>query len=471
MPASSGTAGTRCTRASWRPSSTAPAGDAPGSARCPRASRRARGALGLGAPLLPRGGRPRVHAVRASRGGGVFPAGPGRARAPALDQGANGAGDRPPPGAPPCPEPARGVPADVRGARRGRAPGRKPRRRATTRRHRVVSVQCVHAARRLREGRRARRARGAHRQEPRGPRARGRRHRHARPRPLGRRAVPARRRSGEANDSARGPGVSVALRDRDTPGGVRSLGRRLGPGRSGRLRRGAAPRRRGPGHRHAPRPSAQHHLRLDRRRQGRSPARRGRGRASRSWSARLRCAAPPICPRCSSSSRGHSPRRTRPPDGPRRPSRCSRRPWPRPSRCDTASVTSSGRAAWPRPIWPPGASRTRSPWPSFTWRSRGRCTCAAPRRGLCACSPTWRSTAKSRMPRPRCRHSPPRSSSRKSSGCARWLARCRLTQAALDLAGGSPGDARRAATMALAQFRTLDMPRFAAQAEAMLRRS
>jgi hypothetical protein len=50
-------------------------------------------------------------------------------------------------------------------------------------------------------------------------------------------------------------------------------------------------------------------------------------------------------------------------------------------------------------------------------------------------------------------------------------ARCRLTQAALDLAGGSPGDARRAATMALAQFRVLDMPRLAAQAEAMLRRS
>jgi tetratricopeptide (TPR) repeat protein len=50
-------------------------------------------------------------------------------------------------------------------------------------------------------------------------------------------------------------------------------------------------------------------------------------------------------------------------------------------------------------------------------------------------------------------------------------ARCRLTQAALDLAGGSPGDARRAATVALAQFRALDMPRLAAQAEAMLRRS
>ena len=50
-------------------------------------------------------------------------------------------------------------------------------------------------------------------------------------------------------------------------------------------------------------------------------------------------------------------------------------------------------------------------------------------------------------------------------------ARCRLTQAALDLAGGSPGDACRAATMALAQFQTLDMPRFAAQAEAMLRRA
>lgn len=47
-------------------------------------------------------------------------------------------------------------------------------------------------------------------------------------------------------------------------------------------------------------------------------------------------------------------------------------------------------------------------------------------------------------------------------------ARCRLTRAELDLADGRPGDACRAATMALAQFRTLDMPRFAAQAEAML---
>ncbi len=49
-------------------------------------------------------------------------------------------------------------------------------------------------------------------------------------------------------------------------------------------------------------------------------------------------------------------------------------------------------------------------------------------------------------------------------------ARCRLTQAALDLALGRPVHARRAATLALAQFRTLDMPRFAAEAEAMLRR-
>jgi tetratricopeptide (TPR) repeat protein len=50
-------------------------------------------------------------------------------------------------------------------------------------------------------------------------------------------------------------------------------------------------------------------------------------------------------------------------------------------------------------------------------------------------------------------------------------ARCRLIQAALDLADGRLGDACRAATMALAQFRTLDMPRFAAQADAMLRRA
>ena len=50
-------------------------------------------------------------------------------------------------------------------------------------------------------------------------------------------------------------------------------------------------------------------------------------------------------------------------------------------------------------------------------------------------------------------------------------ARCRLTRAALDLAGGRPEDACRAATMALAQFQTLDMPRFAAEAEAILRRS
>jgi hypothetical protein len=51
------------------------------------------------------------------------------------------------------------------------------------------------------------------------------------------------------------------------------------------------------------------------------------------------------------------------------------------------------------------------------------------------------------------------------------VARCRLTQAALDLALGQPVEACRAATVALAQFRTLDMPRFAAQAEALLRRS
>ena len=50
-------------------------------------------------------------------------------------------------------------------------------------------------------------------------------------------------------------------------------------------------------------------------------------------------------------------------------------------------------------------------------------------------------------------------------------ARCRLTRAALDLAGSRPEDACRAATMALAQFRTLDMPRFAAEAEAILGRS
>ena len=50
-------------------------------------------------------------------------------------------------------------------------------------------------------------------------------------------------------------------------------------------------------------------------------------------------------------------------------------------------------------------------------------------------------------------------------------ARCRLTRAALDQARGRPDDACRAATLALAQFRTLDMPRFAAQAEAMLRRA
>ena len=59
------------------------------------------------------------------------------------------------------------------------------------------------------------------------------------------------------------------------------------------------------------------------------------------------------------------------------------------------------------------------PWPSFTWRSRERCTCAAPRRGPCACSPTWRSTAKSRMrgrdagARRRARH-------RGELGMARW---------------------------------------------------
>jgi len=50
-------------------------------------------------------------------------------------------------------------------------------------------------------------------------------------------------------------------------------------------------------------------------------------------------------------------------------------------------------------------------------------------------------------------------------------ARCWLTRAALDRAFGKPGDACSAATTALAQFRTLDMPRFAAQAEAMLQRS
>ena len=44
-----------------------------------------------------------------------------------------------------------------------------------------------------------------------------------------------------------------------------------------------------------------------------------------------------------------------------------------------------------------------------------------------------------------------------------------LTRAALDLACGRPGDARRAASIALAQFHTLDMPGFAARAESLLR--
>jgi hypothetical protein len=56
-------------------------------------------------------------------------------------------------------------------------------------------------------------------------------------------------------------------------------------------------------------------------------------------------------------------------------------------------------------------------------------------------------------------------------GMGPLAARCGLTRAALDLALGQPVDACRAATLALAQFRTLDMPRFAAQAEAMLRRA
>ena len=195
-----------------------------------------------------------------------------------------------------------------------------------------------------------------------------------------------------------------------------------------------------------------------------------RGTRSQSWSARTRCGAPPISPRCSSSSRDRSPRRTRRWGGPGRPSHSSRRPWPRPSRCDTASVISSGRAASPRPIWPPGASRTRSPWPSFTWRSRGRCTCGAPRRGLCAWSPTWRSTAKTGC-RGRQQALAAALVIAEELGMRPLAARCWLTRAALDLACGRPGDARRAATMALAQFHTLDMPRFAAQAEAMLRRA
>ena len=48
-------------------------------------------------------------------------------------------------------------------------------------------------------------------------------------------------------------------------------------------------------------------------------------------------------------------------------------------------------------------------------------------------------------------------------------ARCRLTEAALAIARDRIEDARGAATTALAQFRALDMPRFAALADAMLR--
>jgi len=48
-------------------------------------------------------------------------------------------------------------------------------------------------------------------------------------------------------------------------------------------------------------------------------------------------------------------------------------------------------------------------------------------------------------------------------------ARCRLTEAALAVARDRPEDARNAATLALEQFRALDMPRFATRADAILR--
>ena len=100
-------------------------------------------------------------------------------------------------------------------------------------------------------------------------------------------------------------------------------------------------------------------------------------------------------------------------------------------------------------IWPPGASRRRSPWPSFTCRSRRRGTCEASK------ASALRLLADVEIHR----ESPDAEAAMQALAAALVIAedlgmrplaaRCRLTRAALDLAGGRPEDACRAATMAL----------------------
>ena len=125
--------------------------------------------------------------------------------------GSDGAGDRPRPGAPPCAEPTRRVPADTRGARRGQAPGRSlgdKRRRGAARRSCATRSRCAMTSCRPSSAASGRRA---------SPGASGIQALEAvapprSPSPTGRRTVQsAQSKRGTARDPTQGPGVSVAL--------------------------------------------------------------------------------------------------------------------------------------------------------------------------------------------------------------------------------------------------------------------